>query len=72
MMWFQKGSYTIEATLLIPTVCIVLMMVIGIAVDFVQESANREEAEAFVNLSVVEDFYTYQVLEEIGEEIMGD
>lgn len=68
----QKGSYTIEAAIYIPIIICMLFQSIGIAIDFWQQSRNREVCEELQTLDIVKEFYGYQILDEIGKEILND
>lgn len=67
-----KGSYTIEAAIYIPIVLFVLFQSLEIAIDFWQQSRDREIYQKLQDLDVVEEFYGYQILEELGKEIVDD
>jgi hypothetical protein len=68
----HKGSYTIEATILMPIMLGLVTFVICTAIDFVQESTGREGYPKMQVMDPVQEFYTYQILGEIGEEIFDD
>ena len=67
-----KGSYTIEAAIYIPIILCILFQSINLAIDFWQGSKTREVYEGLQRLDTVKEFYTYQILEEVGEEIKDD
>ncbi|MBQ2900482.1 MAG: hypothetical protein IJA07_04230 [Agathobacter sp.] len=67
-VWY-KGSYTVEAAIYIPIVLFLLFQTIGIAIDFWQESKQREVCEALQELDIVKEFYGYQILDEVRKEI---
>ena len=71
-MRMHKGSYTIEATILMPIMLGLVSFVICTAIDFVQESTGREVYPKMQVMDPVQEFYTYQILGEIGEEIFDD
>lgn len=68
----QRGSYTIEAAIYIPIIMCMLFQSIEIAIDFWQQSRTREVSEELRMLNTIEEFYTYQILDEIGKEIRDD
>lgn len=68
----QRGSYTIEAAIYIPIIICMLFQSIGIAIDFWQQSRSREVCEELQTLDIVKEFYGYQILDEIGKEILDD
>lgn len=67
-----KGSYTIEAAIYIPIIIFILCQTLQIAIDFWQESRTREVSEVLQQLDIVREFYNYQVIDEIGKEIIND
>lgn len=67
-----KGSYTIEAAIYIPIILFIMCQTLQIAIDFWQESREREVNKMLQELDIVREFYSYQVLDEIGKEIIND
>lgn len=67
-----KGSYTIEAAIYIPIILFIMCQTLQIAIDFWQESREREVNKVLQELDIVREFYSYQVLDEIGKEIIND
>lgn len=67
-----KGSYTIEAAIYIPIILFIMCQTLRIAIDFWQESRTREVNEVLLELDIVKEFYNYQVINEIGKEIVDD
>ena len=70
--WAQKGSYTIEAAIYIPIILFLLFQSVEIAMDFWQQSRSREVCEVLRSLDIVSEFYGYQIVDEIGKEILDD
>lgn len=68
----QRGSYTIEAAIYLPIIICMLFQSVGIAIDFWQQSRKREVCEELQTLDIVKEFYGYQILDEIGKEILND
>lgn len=68
----HQGSYTIEAAIWVPLVMLVIATTLHLAIVLVQEAAEREPIKWLVEQDPTQEFYHYQVLEEIGEEIIGD
>lgn len=68
----HKGSFTVEASVYVPVVLFLIMNVLTVGIDFFQESRNREENKSITELDIVGEFYNYQVLGEIGEELWDD
>ena len=71
-MKMHQGSFTLEASFYVPMVLFLIMNVLSVGIHFFQESREREENEAIRELDIVQEFYNYQILGEIGEEILGD
>ena len=63
----QKGSFTIEASIYIPMILMFLLFTLRSAVSFYQESVHREVYDGLENMQVITEFYTYQIISEIGE-----
>ena len=72
-MWRRKikGSYTLEAAIYIPMILFMLFGALDIGVHYWQKSRERIVSQEVLNLDIVQEFYGYQVLEEIGKEL-GD
>ena len=68
----HKGSFTVEASIYVPMVIFLVMNVLSSGIYFFQESKNREKNIAIEELDIVREFYNYQILGEIGEEIWDD
>jgi len=69
---WQKASYTVEAAIYLPIILFVFFQPLHIGIDFWQESSRREICEELQELDIVQEFYTYQVMNEIKEEIIDD
>lgn len=69
---WMKGSYTIEAAIYIPIIMFLLFQSLGIALDEWQKSKEREVCEALLEVDIVNDFYGYQIMDEIRKEIVDD
>lgn len=67
-----KGSYTVEAAVYIPIILFMLFHSLDIAIDFWQESRERETSKQLEELDCVKEFYGYQILDEIRKEIQDD
>lgn len=67
-----KGSYTIEAALYIPMILFLMYQSVGFAVDYWKESRTREVSECLQELDIVKEFYGYQIIEEVGKELLDD
>lgn len=67
-----KGSYTVEAAIYIPIILFMLFQTLDIAIDFWQESKQREVYEPLQELDIVKEFYGYQILDEVRKEMEDD
>ena len=67
-----KASYTIEAAVYIPMILFLLFQSLGIGIDYWQASKEREVKKVLLELDIVQEFYGYQILEEIGKELEDD
>ena len=68
----QKGSFTIEASVYVSMIMMIMMITIRSGIAFYQESVNREEYGGLKRINVVSEFYIYKMIEEIGEEWEDD
>lgn len=69
---FHRGSFTIEAVIWIPIMVFLLSAIIKLGINFYLESENRTSYSGLLQLDIVQEFYNYQVLEEIGKELLDD
>ena len=65
----QKGSYTIEAAVWVPLLLMVVFTSLEMGLDFYQEIKNMTYSQKTQSLDIVQEFYNYQVLEEIIQEV---
>lgn len=63
----QKASFTIEGAIYIPFVMFLMTQVLQIGIHCYQESILRESMEQLQEPNIVEHFYKYQLLKEMGE-----
>jgi len=70
--YVYKGSYTIEAAIYIPLILFMLFCCVDIAIDYWQESRERVVNEKLQELDIVKEFYTYQIIDEVGKEIIDE
>lgn len=66
----RKGSFTIEAVILIPFILFLFVNVLEVGIHFYQESKNREYYDNLENMDSVSKFYILQGIGEIGEEVL--
>ena len=70
-MWRKKvkGGYTLEVAIYIPMILFLLFGSLDIGIHYWQKSRERMVCQEVLNLDIVQEFYEYQVLEEIGKEL---
>lgn len=69
---WQRGSFTVEAAIWVPIMVFMVMGTVQIGITFFQESVKRESYSDLVLLDIVQEFYNYQIIGEIGEELLDD
>lgn len=69
---WQKGSFTVEAAIWVPIMVFLIMGVIRIGIYFFEKCMTRESYAGLRQLDIVQEFYNYQILEELKEEIQDD
>ena len=67
-----NGSYTVEAAIYIPIILFVLIQSLQIAIEFWQESREREISKCLRKIDIVEEFYGYQIMGDVMEEMEDD
>ena len=67
-----KASYTIEAAIYVPFILYLLFQSLDLAIDFWQESREREVCEELQRLDIVSEFYGYHIVDETWKEIQDD
>lgn len=72
MKEYHRASYTIEAAIYIPMVLFVLFHSIEIGIEFWQESKARNISSYLQEVDIVQEFYTYQIMDEGMREIIDD
>ena len=66
---WKKASFTIEAAIYVPIILFVLFESVNIGLQFFQWSKTREINVRLKEIKVVEEFYAYQILGEMWEEM---
>ena len=64
-----KGSFTVEAVIIIPMILFMIIGVLEQGIAFYKECAEREVAETVTDWDAVSVFYDVWVLKELGEVI---
>lgn len=66
----ERGSFTIEAAIIVPFFLFLMITVLQIGIAFYQESVSREMLQKWENFRAVSMFYRLQWLDEVGEEVL--
>lgn len=66
----HKGSYTLEASIWVPTLIFCVTTALRMGIVLYEEIAQAPKAE--YEIDIVQEFYNYQILEEIGEQVTND
>ena len=69
---WQKASFTIEAAIYVPVILFVLFQSVDMGIQFFEWSKTREINLRLQEMQVVEEFYDYQILGEMWEEMKDD
>ena len=71
-MRYHKGSYTIEAAMWVPLLLMAVFLSLETGIKLYEETANWGYSEKTKALDIVQEFYNYQVLEEVIQEVEDD
>lgn len=71
-MRYHKGSYTIEAAVWVPLLMLTVLLSLETGIKLYQEIRNRKYSEKIESLDILQEFYNYQVLEEVVQEVDDD
>ena len=63
---YKRGSFTIEAAIIIPFILFLMITVLQIGIKFYQESSLLERSEKWEAFHAVSMFYKLQILRELG------
>ena len=63
-MWI-KGSYTVEAAIIIPIFIFIMAVAIRAGIKLYQDITLQTEQKIVENMWVVDDFYRYQLGKEV-------
>lgn len=64
-----KGSFTVEGAIIIPLFIFIIAAGMNIALLLYQDIKNENECENVTNMWLVDDFYNYQILKEVADEL---
>lgn len=67
-----KASYTVEAAIYLPIILFVILQTLELSIAYWQKSKDREICEELQQLDIISDFYGYQIMDEVREEIVDD
>lgn len=65
----QKGSFTIEAVILIPVLICLMLAVLRQGIEFYEEFAQKEISEELIGWDAADQFYKVWILKELKEVI---
>ena len=65
----RKGSFTIEAVIIIPFILFLLISFLEVGICFYQDSCNRACSDSLKRMDTISKFYFLQGIEKIGKEI---
>ncbi len=65
----QKGSYTIEASIWISFILLTYISVLESGIILFGEVKNRTSLESLKEMNMIDEFYRYQVVKELGENL---
>ncbi len=71
-MTWHKASYTTEAAMWVPLLLIVVFLALKIGIQLYQEIEETTYSEKLESLDMVQEFYNYQILGEVMEEVKND
>lgn len=71
-MRYHKGSYTIEAAVWVPLLMLTVLLSLETGIKLYQEIRNHKYSEKIESLDILQEFYNYQVLEEVVQEVEDD
>lgn len=64
-MTMRKGSFTIEAVILIPLILGMLFQVLSLGIGFYERSMDEKVSKEFENWDSVSKFYQFSLLKEL-------
>ena len=64
-----NGSYTVEGSIMIPIFIFMLAIVMRMGLLLYQEMKTDTSYEVATDMWLVDDFYNYQVVQEVVEEV---
>ena len=68
----QKGSFTIEAAIIVPITLFMMVTVVRYGIDFYQQSVERKPLEELEEWDAVGHFYEVESLKKLEEEMQND
>ena len=68
----KKGSFTIEAAIIVPITLLMMVTVMRYGINLYQQSVERKLLEALEEWDAVESFYEMESLKKLEEEMQND
>ena len=68
----HKASYTLEAAIYIPIILFLLFHTLEFAIEQLEMRKERVGDMELYHMDIVGEFYIYQIMEEVGKEIVDD
>lgn len=65
---YRRGSYTIEASILIPIFLFMMITAVATSVDLYHEAEQAAEQQKTAKIWVVDDFYRLQAVEGVVDQ----
>lgn len=69
---YKKGSFTIEAAIIVPFTLFLMLTVLQMGISFYQEACLRKRSAKWDSFHAVSMFYKGQMLEEFEKEFLED
>jgi hypothetical protein len=63
----RKGSYTVEASILVPLLMFTMALAMKMALCLYDELKEQQESQLVESLWAVEDFYTNERIKEVSD-----
>lgn len=60
-----KGSYTVEAAIIIPIYIFIMTIAMRVGIKLYQEITSQTEYEIVEDMWLVDDFYRYKLIQEV-------
>ena len=64
-----RASFTVEAAVIVPFILFLSISVLGMGIEFYQDSIWRPSNERHLEIDCVKRFYQLQMLEDLGKDV---